>query len=212
MQDQGWVFGVSFCSPFPETLSFPRNPFLPPEKRPNQAFQQTPLNTYVGEQAFTGLDHRRDSDMFATSGRCVELWDYNRNEPVFAMEWGSESVASVAWNRVETNILAATASDCSVILYDVNTNTPLHKLFLKMRSNAISWNPMEAYNFVIANDDGTKIQPTYNQIPPELNQSPRTQPIQPRINQTSPFLILCRVPACLLCLFAWLSPNFCGCR
>lgn len=30
---------------------------------------------------------------------------------------------------------------------------PLRKVVMKLRSNAVAWNPMEAFNFTVANED-----------------------------------------------------------
>jgi WD repeat and SOF domain-containing protein 1 len=40
-----------------------------------------------------------------------------------------------------------------VILYDLRTSMPLHRTVLNFASNSISWNPMEAFNFAIGNED-----------------------------------------------------------
>jgi WD repeat and SOF domain-containing protein 1 len=48
---------------------------------------------------------------------------------------------------------ASTAMDRSVIMYDLRTSQPVHKTTLRLASNAISWNPMEAFNFAVANED-----------------------------------------------------------
>lgn len=38
-------------------------------------------------------------------------------------------------------------------MYDLRTSSPVHKMVLKFASNAIAWNPMEAFNFAVANED-----------------------------------------------------------
>jgi len=50
-------------------------------------------------------------------------------------------------------MLGACASDRSVILYDMRGAHPIRKVVLKLRSNTLSWNPMESYHFVVANED-----------------------------------------------------------
>ena len=39
------------------------------------------------------------------------------------------------------------------MLHDIRSATPIRKLVLAKRSNALTWNPMEAFNFVVANED-----------------------------------------------------------
>lgn len=54
---------------------------------------------------------------------------------------------------MEQNLLASCASDRSVILYDCRESGPLRKVVMELRSNALSWNPMEAFIFTVANED-----------------------------------------------------------
>ncbi|KAL2916680.1 Protein sof1 [Polyrhizophydium stewartii] len=115
--------------------------------------QEEPLSTYVSKNAFTGVDHHRSKSMFATSSTVIDLWDHQRSEPVHTLSWGAETITSVKFNQTETSILASCGTDRTVILYDVRTVSPISKVVLAMRTNAIAWNPMEAFNFTIANED-----------------------------------------------------------
>lgn len=112
-----------------------------------------PLYTYHGKHAFTGVDHHRSEPQFATSGSVIELWDVNRSEPINTFEWGADTINAVKFNQTETNILASCATDRAIVLYDIRTRTPLQKVVLEYRSNALCWNPMEAYRFIVANED-----------------------------------------------------------
>lgn len=102
---------------------------------------------------FTAVDHHRRQDMFATSGPEVDLWSMARSEPVNSFSWGADTVTSVRFNPVEVNVLATTADDRNICLYDCRAATPIRKIILAMRTNAICWNPMEAFNFTAANED-----------------------------------------------------------
>lgn len=51
------------------------------------------------------------------------------------------------------NFAAACASDRSIILYDARETGPLRKVFMKLRTNKLSWNPMEAVTFTCASED-----------------------------------------------------------
>merc|ERR1712007_82474 len=57
------------------------------------------------------------------------------------------------FNPAEPALVASTAVDRSVGLYDLRGNAAIRKVVLKMRSNAVCWNPMEPMNFTIANED-----------------------------------------------------------
>ena len=83
----------------------------------------------------------------------MDIWDHDRLEPVRSFNWGVDSIQSVRFNPVETRIISTTASDRTVSLYDIRMSTPLCKVVMTMRPNTTCWNPMEALNFVVANDD-----------------------------------------------------------
>ena len=50
-------------------------------------------------------------------------------------------------------LLGACGSDRSVMLYDIRGNSPIRKVILTLRSNALKWNPMEPFVFAVANED-----------------------------------------------------------
>ncbi len=53
----------------------------------------------------------------------------------------------------ESDVFASTGSDRSIALYDLRSSTPIRKLVMQTRCNALAWNPMEAFNFTVANED-----------------------------------------------------------
>eukprot|EP00035_Acanthoeca_spectabilis_P022879 m.446348 g.446348 ORF g.446348 m.446348 type:complete len:449 (-) comp19349_c0_seq1:1286-2632(-) len=107
----------------------------------------------VSKTFFTGVDHHRRQDLFATSGPVVDLWSTARSEPVTSFSWGADTVTTVKFNPVEVNVLATAADDRNIALYDARAATPIRKLVMAMRTNALCWNPMEAFNFTVANED-----------------------------------------------------------
>ncbi|EGA61298.1 Sof1p [Saccharomyces cerevisiae FostersO] len=111
------------------------------------------IRTFDGESAFQGIDSHRENSTFATGGAKIHLWDVNRLKPVSDLSWGADNITSLKFNQNETDILASTGSDNSIVLYDLRTNSPTQKIVQTMRTNAICWNPMEAFNFVTANED-----------------------------------------------------------
>jgi len=112
-----------------------------------------PLNTIVHKNILTGVSHSWKDEVFATCGDTMEIWNDHRSNPVKTFDWGVDTIHSVRFNPVETTVVAATASDRSIILYDTRESTPLRKVIMKMRSNTVAWNPMEAYVFCAANED-----------------------------------------------------------
>ena len=55
--------------------------------------------------------------------------------------------------QAEADVMATAGSDRSIALYDLRTSTPIRKLIMQTKTNSISWNPMEAFNFTAANED-----------------------------------------------------------
>ncbi|KAI9934224.1 hypothetical protein ASPWEDRAFT_737582 [Aspergillus wentii DTO 134E9] len=123
----------------------------------NTSSDSPPLATYLGQGAFTGVSHHRTLPSFAASSSQISIYDLSRpsSTPSQTLHWPTnvDTITSVAFNQTETSILASTALDRSVIMYDLRTSSPLAKVILKLASNAISWNPMEAFNFAVANED-----------------------------------------------------------
>eukprot|EP00475_Leptophrys_vorax_P022178 TRINITY_DN3017_c0_g1_i1.p1 TRINITY_DN3017_c0_g1~~TRINITY_DN3017_c0_g1_i1.p1 ORF type:complete len:469 (+),score=124.85 TRINITY_DN3017_c0_g1_i1:43-1407(+) len=112
-----------------------------------------PISTFIGDYPFIAIDHHWSENMFVTCGTDVHLWDETRSTPVHSFNWGADTMLSLKFNPVETSVIGATGSDRSITLFDIRTKSPLKKLLLDMNSNAISWNPMEAFNFSVANED-----------------------------------------------------------
>jgi WD repeat and SOF domain-containing protein 1 len=119
----------------------------------NRIHTAEPVNVFLGRNNFSGIDHHKRKTMFATSGVQVDLWDHNRSEPVHSFQWGADSVMSVKFNPIDTDVLLSSASDRNMVLYDTRTKTPIRKVIMQHLTNAIAWNPMESYNFVAANED-----------------------------------------------------------
>lgn len=118
-----------------------------------------PLQTFQGKSAFTSLSHHQTSSAFAasTSSGTVSIYDLGRptSLPIQTLAWPTsvDTVTSVAFNPSETSLLASTATDRAIQLYDLRTSSPLRKIILSHASNSISWNPMEPFNFAVANED-----------------------------------------------------------
>eukprot|EP01129_Flabellula_baltica_P001129 TRINITY_DN11041_c0_g1_i1.p1 TRINITY_DN11041_c0_g1~~TRINITY_DN11041_c0_g1_i1.p1 ORF type:complete len:461 (+),score=89.07 TRINITY_DN11041_c0_g1_i1:35-1384(+) len=116
--------------------------------------QTVPESTYIGQSPFNGIDHQRNSNLFATTGgNTVNIWDIERSEPLSDIRYGIDSLGTIKFNPIDTHILCTTAQDRGIYLYDVRSALPIKKLIMEMRTNDISWNPMEAFNFTTANED-----------------------------------------------------------
>ncbi|CAM9443508.1 unnamed protein product, partial [Phaeothamnion confervicola] len=115
-----------------------------------------PLRTWRSRRggALRSLDHHRSEPRFATAGDAVELWDHHRADPISTFQWGADAIACIRFNPAERSLLAgAGGADRSICLYDTRAGTAMRKVVLKMRTNALAWNPREPMNFVAANED-----------------------------------------------------------
>eukprot|EP01035_Chromulina_nebulosa_P020414 gene20414-26492_t len=114
-----------------------------------------PMSTVLAPHALTSIDHHWNDKQYATSGESVCIWDSSKgsNTPTLSYKWGADSILSVKFNPSEACLLASTGSDRSVCLYDLRAAVPMKKFYLKMKSNKVVWNPMEPFNFALANED-----------------------------------------------------------
>jgi WD repeat and SOF domain-containing protein 1 len=112
-----------------------------------------PVTSYLGAHPFNAIDHHRKDPMFVTAGATVQLWNHERTDAIHSFEWGADTVNTVKFSPVEHHLLLSTASDRNIILYDVRARTPLKKLMMHMQTNAVAFNPQEAFYFSTANED-----------------------------------------------------------
>jgi WD repeat and SOF domain-containing protein 1 len=109
---------------------------------------------YKNRETIYGIDHHRNTSLFVISTSVIEVWDEHRTlKPLHVYSWGVDTIQTVRYNPIETSILAAAASDRSILFYDIRTNSCLKKMILDSRTNNLCWNPMEAYCFSTANED-----------------------------------------------------------
>lgn len=123
----------------------------------NTPSDSAPLATYLGQGAFTSVSHHETHPSFAVASSVISIYDLSRpsSTPSETLSWptSTDTITSLAFNRTETSILGSTATDRSIVMYDLRTSSPVSKVILTLASNAISWNPMEAFNFAVANED-----------------------------------------------------------
>ncbi|RFU31460.1 hypothetical protein B7463_g4850, partial [Scytalidium lignicola] len=62
-------------------------------------------------------------------------------------------INAIAFNTVETSILASCDLDRAISLYDLRTLIWISQAILTMSANTIFWNPMEAFNFAVGSED-----------------------------------------------------------
>ncbi|KAF2862232.1 WD40 repeat-like protein [Piedraia hortae CBS 480.64] len=124
----------------------------------NSSSDCAPCATWLGSNAYTSITHHRTEPAFAVSSASgIQIYDESRpsSVPKQSLAWPTsvDTVNVAAFNQSETSILASCATDRSLVLYDLRTDSPLHRSILTLSSNAISWNPMEPFNLALANED-----------------------------------------------------------
>jgi len=112
-----------------------------------------PAETIVCRGLVTGISHQAGSEQFATCGDAAQLWTRGRAVPTRTFQWGVDTVHWLRFSPVETHLLAACASDRSILLYDTREAGAVRKVVMNLKTNALAWNPMEAMVFTAANED-----------------------------------------------------------
>ncbi|KZZ91488.1 U3 small nucleolar RNA associated protein [Moelleriella libera RCEF 2490] len=115
-----------------------------------------PLSSWLGSGAFASLSHHRSRNAFAASSGEISIYDLERHSAApEVLKWPTsvDTITSVAFNYVETSILASCSTDRAIIMYDLRTSTPVSKAVLQFASNRVAWSPMEAFNFAVASED-----------------------------------------------------------
>ncbi|KAM3455315.1 hypothetical protein NHJ6243_008572 [Beauveria neobassiana] len=118
--------------------------------------ESAPISSWMGTGAFTSLSHHRARAAFAAASSEISIYDLERHTAAAeVLRWptSNDTVTDVAFNQVETSILASCATDRSIVLYDLRTATAVAKTVLTFASNRVAWSPMEAFNLATASED-----------------------------------------------------------
>jgi DDB1- and CUL4-associated factor 13 len=118
----------------------------------------TPVASWIGKDPYTSISHHRTSPSFAVcASSSIHIHDTSRSNspPTSVLAWPTavNSLTSCAFNQTETSLLVSAGTDHSLVLYDLRTNTALHKSTLTFTANTLAWNPMEAFNFAAGSED-----------------------------------------------------------
>ena len=115
-----------------------------------------PISSWLGAGGFSSLSHHRSKNAFAAASDVISIYDLERHTAApEVLHWPSatDGITNVAFNYVETSVLASCSKDRSLVIYDLRTSTPITKTVLKFATNQIAWSPMEAFNFAAASED-----------------------------------------------------------
>ena len=115
-----------------------------------------PISSWLGSGAFTSLSHHRSRNAFAAASSVISIYDLERHTAApDVLKWptSTDTITNVAFNQVETSLLASCSNDRSLVIYDLRTSTPVSKTIFKFAPNHIAWSPMEAFNLATASED-----------------------------------------------------------
>ncbi|KAK2071980.1 hypothetical protein P8C59_006361 [Phyllachora maydis] len=116
-----------------------------------------PISHWTSESGLNAISmHRTQNAVAAAASGYISIYNLDRQSAApERIQWpnSTDTVTDVAINQLETSLLASTATDRSIIIADLRTSMPVHKTILKFASNRVSWNPMEAFNLAVANED-----------------------------------------------------------
>ncbi|GAA6021456.1 hypothetical protein JCM11491_006500, partial [Sporobolomyces phaffii] len=119
-----------------------------------------PLQTYNGKAGFNAISHHRYDPLFAAASHSIEIFDETKTAPISTLKFHStststvgEHIVSVAFNKSETNVLASSGSDRTVVLYDLRSGKALGRVAMQMRINQLSFNPLQPPILLCASED-----------------------------------------------------------
>ncbi|KJZ75611.1 hypothetical protein HIM_05074 [Hirsutella minnesotensis 3608] len=109
-------------------------------------------HTTAHDNIVKGMDWTRDRKLLTV----ISVYDLERHTAApEVLRWptATDTITHVAFNYVETTVLASCSTDRSVVIYDLRTSTPVTKTVLSFATNRIAWSPMEAFNMATASED-----------------------------------------------------------
>ena len=112
-----------------------------------------PITSYNVDGFLENVDHSFNEKIFATSGDCISIWNYERNTPIHKFKSCTDGYLKVKFNYTENNIILGTAYDRTITLFDLRTNNPMKQVTLRNKSACACWNPQEPFNFTVGNED-----------------------------------------------------------
>jgi WD repeat and SOF domain-containing protein 1 len=93
----------------------------------NSEANSAPLSTWQEGGPYTSLSFHRSSNAFAASSGagCIRVWDLDHSTAPQTIQWPSftDTITDVCFNPVETSIIGSVATDRSIILFDLRTNS-----------------------------------------------------------------------------------------
>lgn len=115
--------------------------------------QNESIEKFITAGSLYSIDLSFSNTRFVTSGEKVEVWDLNKSAAVNKFSWGSDTIIKVKINPVEQDLILCSGIDRGVFVHDIRSRKNVVKATLVNKSAALSWNPMEPFNFIVGNED-----------------------------------------------------------
>lgn len=112
-----------------------------------------PRAVFSSAHTTVDVDAHWGEQLFVSAGTELQVWDVSRSKPTHGFSWGSGSFTRARFNPVEHSVVLALSSDRGITVHDIRAGSSLRKVTMQTRANACAWNPMEAFNFVLASED-----------------------------------------------------------
>ena len=114
---------------------------------------KNPLKLYKSDTSLNSIAFNPLNSYFITTGKSITVWDFYSFFPIQQILQKEVSISCAKFNPLEHNILLSTASDRSIMLYDLRIHSPVKKFFMEMRTNDITWFKTNPWEFTLANED-----------------------------------------------------------
>ena len=86
-----------------------------------------PLASWQEGGPYTSLSVHRTGNVFAASSGagCIRVWDLEQSTAAQTIQWPNhtDTITDVCFNQVETSVIGSVATDRSLILFDLRTNS-----------------------------------------------------------------------------------------
>lgn len=91
-----------------------------------------PVQTYQSDYGLFCMDHSYKEPLLVTGGEKLDIWDATRTVPRQSFDPCEERITSVKFNKIENHLVALSAKDNGVFLYDIKSGVGIRKFYMKV--------------------------------------------------------------------------------
>jgi|JI10StandDraft_1071094.scaffolds.fasta_scaffold425405_2 WD repeat and SOF domain-containing protein 1 len=87
-----------------------------------------PKATFASKHTLGYIDHSYGENQFASCGSVVQIWSYERSQPIHVFNnWGVDTISRLKYNPSDHHLILSASHDRNVVLYDIRGKTPLER-------------------------------------------------------------------------------------